>query len=349
MIIDVDLHHQITNWGAVAPYVDEGLRWRVLRPGGPPMARNGYKKVGVAPNPIGEGANDPAWVRDHYLRPRGIDRAILTGNLLSLGVQPYPDLSAAIARGINDWTLATWIRPFDCYKGSIVIAQQDPEQAAAEIDRLGDDPGMVQVLMGSASEAPFGRRAFHPIYAACVRHNLPLALHLGGEGTGIAQPSTGVGHPNTYFEWYASLPQNYMAHLVSLVCEGVFERFPTLKIVLYEGGLFWIPHLLWRFDKNWKGQRGDVPWVKEPPSHTIRQHVWSTLYPLEQARDAAHLAQVMAMVGADQRLLFSSNYPYWEYGDPFAMCAELPNELQGRVQAENAQALYGPRLLAANH
>jgi predicted TIM-barrel fold metal-dependent hydrolase len=345
MIIDVDLHHEVADWAAVAAHGPAGLRWRIARPNGPPLARNGYKMVGSAPAPP---AIDPGRVKAELIEPRSIDRAILTGSLLSLGVQPYPDLSAALATAVNDWTLATWLRPYPCFKGSILIAQQDPLQAAAEIDRLGDQPGMVQVLMGSAAEAPFGRRQYHPIYAACVRHDLPLALHLGGEGTGIAQPSSGVGHPTSYFEWYADLPQNYMAHLVSMVCEGVFERFPTLKLVLYEGGIFWLPHLMWRFDKNWKGQRGDVPWVKEPPSHYLRRHLWSTLYPLEEARQPAQLERMLRLVDAEHRLLFATNYPHWEYGDPFEQLSLLPSNLHQRVLADNALALYGKRLLAAN-
>src|SRR5215470_19530087 len=141
-IVDVDLHHEVADWGAVAPYVPSGLRWRVKSKSGPPLARHGLKPVGA---PRSVAATDPASVKEQFIEPRGIDVAILTGSLLSLGVQPNPDLAAAIARGVNDWTLETWVRPFECYKGSILIAQQDPTQAVAEIDRLGDDPGMVQV------------------------------------------------------------------------------------------------------------------------------------------------------------------------------------------------------------
>ena len=225
--VDVDVHHQIGDWGAVAPYVPAGLRWRVGPRGGPPMAQHGFKSIGATRSRTGRRSGQSS--RSSISIPRGVDVAILTGSLLSLGVQPNPDLAAAVARGVNDWTLDTWVRPFDCYKGSILIAQQDPLQAVAEIDRLGDDPGMVQVLMGSASEAPFGRRAYHPIYDACVRHDLPLALHIGGEGAGISSPATAVGHPTTYFEWYGSLPQSYMAHIMSMVTEGVFERFPDAQ------------------------------------------------------------------------------------------------------------------------
>jgi predicted TIM-barrel fold metal-dependent hydrolase len=352
--IDVDLHHDIASWQDVARYAPEGLRQRIARAGGPPLARHGFKiigpRFGTAPRPAaGHGkpglpAADPAWVKAEYLDKRGVDLAILTGPVLSLGVQPNADMAAALAIAINNWTLDNWIRPFNCFRGSILVAQQDPAQAVAEIDRLGDEPGMVQVLMGSASEAPLGRRQFHPIYAACVRHGLPLALHIGGEGAGMSPPATAVGHPSTYFEWYASLPQAYMAHIMSLVTEGVFEKFPTLKVVLYEGGLFWLPHIMWRFDKNWKAQRSETPWVRERPSAYILRHFYHTTYPLE-ASDPAALAEVLQMIEGERTLLFSGNYPNWELGDPFEMLAELPATLQRRVLAENALAVYGERLL----
>jgi predicted TIM-barrel fold metal-dependent hydrolase len=353
--IDIDLHHQIASWQDVAPYAPAGLRHRIARPSGPPLARHGFtiigQRFGEAPRPIdargkaGHPAADPAWVKAEYLDKRGVDTAILTGPVLSLGVQPNHDMAAAIASAVNDWTLATWVRPFSCFKGSILVAHQDPAQAVAEIDRLGDDPGMVQVLMGSASETPLGRRQFHPIYAACVRHNLPLALHIGGEGAGMSPPATAVGHPSTYFEWYGSLPQVYMAHIMSMVTEGVFEKFPTLKVVLYEGGIFWLPHIMWRFDKNWKAQRSETPWVKERPSAYILRHFYHTTYPLETSSQA-ELAEMLDMVEGQRTLLFSSNYPNWELGDPFAMIEELPTALRQRVLVENALAVYGERLLS---
>ena len=63
-------------------------------------------------------------------------------------------MAATLAQAINDVLLERWVRTFDCVKGSILVASQDPAQAVAEIDRLASDPGMVQVLMGSASDAP---------------------------------------------------------------------------------------------------------------------------------------------------------------------------------------------------
>jgi predicted TIM-barrel fold metal-dependent hydrolase len=207
---------------------------------------------------------------------------------------------------------------------------------------------MVQVLMCSAGETPLGRRAYHPIFEACTRHNLPLALHIGGEGTGTSSPATPVGHPSTYFEWYGALPQSYMAHIMSMVTEGVFEKFPSLKVVLYEGGIFWLPHVMWRFDKNWKAQRSETPWVVRPPSSYILEHFYSTTYPLEAPPDPRYLHQTLEMVQAERTLLFSSNYPNWEYGDPFAMIADVPETIRRHVLVDNALAVYGDRLLALN-
>lgn len=355
--IDADVHPQITDWSAIAPYAPAGLRHRMTRASGPPIARHGFKMVGprfgTAPRPTdaagrpGQPAADPEWIREHYLDARGVDVAILTSDLTSLGVQPNIDVAAAVARAVNDWILDRWVRPSERFKGSILVAQQDGEQAAAEIDRLSDEPGMVQVLLGSASESPLGRRQYHPIYAACARHGLPLALHIGGEGAGMSPPATAVGHPTTHFEWYGALPQIYMAHIMSMITEGVFEKFPGLKVVLYEGGISWLPHIMWRFDKNWKAQRAETPWVKEPPSAYILRHFYSTTYPLEALPGPA-LGQLCEMIEAERTLFFSSDYPHWELGDPFAMLDELPQALRRRVLVENALALYGERLLRPN-
>jgi predicted TIM-barrel fold metal-dependent hydrolase len=257
-------------------------------------------------------------------------------------------MSATIASAVNDWTLATWVRPFDCYKGSILIPQQDAAQSVAEIDRLGDDPGMVQVLMSSASPTPLGHRMYHPIYEACARHDLPVALHVGGEGAGMSPPASAAGHPSTYIEWYVDLPQSYMAHLVSMVTEGVFAKYPTLKVVLYEGGVFWLGPMAWRLDKNWKAQRSETPWTTEPPSYYIKKHFFLTTYPLEDAPEPSYLERVLRQIEAERTLLFSSSYPNTDFGDPFEMAATIPESLRRRVMVDNAVAVYGPRLLAKN-
>ena len=51
---------------------------------------------------------------------------------------------------------------------------------------------------------PFGQRFYYPIYEACERHGLPLAIHPGTEGMGINQQPT-PGYPTHYVEWHCAM------------------------------------------------------------------------------------------------------------------------------------------------
>jgi uncharacterized protein len=84
--------------------------------------------------------------------------------------------------------------------------------------------------------------------------------------------------------------------------------------------------------------------VKERPSAYILRHFYHTTYPLEVS-SGEDLAEVLEIVAGERTLLFSSNYPNWELGDPFDMIAGLPATLRRRVLVENALAVYGERLL----
>ena len=68
-------------------------------------------------------------------------------------------------------------------------------------------------------------------------------------------------------------PQTAMAHLASLICEGVFEKFPDFRFLLIEHDFFWVPGMLWHMDSDWKALRDYTPWVKKLPSEYVRNHV----------------------------------------------------------------------------
>ncbi len=134
----------------------------------------------------GLAAGDPDWVVQQLMTKYRIDLGILTGSIIGVAIQHDWRFQAALVSAYNDWTLAKWVRPYDCYKGSIAVAAQEAEGSAREIHRLGDHPGMVQVLMPSAARLPYGNPHYWPIYRAAVEYDLPVAIHVGSEGTGIA-------------------------------------------------------------------------------------------------------------------------------------------------------------------
>jgi uncharacterized protein len=128
--------------------------------------------------------------------------------------------------------------------------------------------------------------------------------------------------------------------VTSLVIEGVFERFPNLKVVIVEGGFAWLAPLAWRLDKLYERMRGEVAHLGRKPSEYIRQHIWVTTQPIEEPADASHLFDMMEWIGWD-RLLFASDYPHWDFDDPFrAFPAGLASERRKQILTGNARAVY---------
>lgn len=350
-VIDTDIHSSYDP-RRLLDFLPEPFRTRYASGNQGPGTLGYWNHNGVMrPDAVtDEGVRIESNARDlarHFLDPYGIEYGILNPERsLHIGLGVDPDFSAAIVSAINDMLAADWLPADPRYRASITVAPNDPALAAREIHRLASNPGFVQVLMGSGAPMLYGHRYYHPIYAAAVEHDLPVALHPGSEGVGIAGAPTVAGYPSSYLEWHTSLVGSFMAHLTSMVSEGIFVKFPTLKFILIEGGAAWLPPLMWRFDKNWKAQRSETPWVKRPPSSYILGHFYSTTYPLEATPRPEYLHQVLEMVEGERTLLFSSGYPDWAFGDPFAMIEDVPEGIRRRVMVENALAVYGERLLA---
>jgi predicted TIM-barrel fold metal-dependent hydrolase len=194
-------------------------------------------------------------------------------------------------------------------------------------------------MTDSGARAPFGQRQFYPIYEACEKFGLPFAIHPGTDGMGInVQPSPGF--PTHYIEWHTCLSLGFQAHLVSFLTEGVFERFPEFKIVLVEGGVSWLAPLMWRLDAEYKALRYEVPWLKRKPSEYLRDHVRITSQPLERPDNDTYLLQIFEMMDAEHIVMFSSDYPHWDFDSPTRAFPKLPESLRRRIFFENAHELY---------
>ncbi len=344
-IIDCDVHHYVASIHTLLPYLS--LRWQryVEESGfqGPaispyPKGSPGAARIDALPPGGGPAGSDLPLFRAQLLDAWDIEVAILNCLYNFWSVQ-NEDFALALARAVNDWTRAEWLEAEPRLRSSIVVPIQNAEMAASEIDRLAEHPGFVQVLLPVRSEAPYGRRRFRPIFAAATRHGLPVALHFGGTP---GNPITACGWPSYYIEDHTAMSQAFQAQLVSLVCEGVFEEFPALRVVLLEGGFGWLPSLMWRLNKNWKGLRREVPWVWRLPSEIIREHVRVSTQPMEEPEDPRHFAMLLEMLGSDEILMFATDYPHWDFDAPdHAFPVRLPPPLERKIMSENARALYG--------
>lgn len=289
-------------------------------------------------------ASDPEIVRRQLLDEYQIDRAILVGApLLGLGAIPDPDLAAALASAYNDWLSERWLQAEKRYRGGLIVAPQDPQQAAAEIERVGDRPGMVMVVI-PLTDILMGDRHYYPIYDAAQSRGLPVAVHPAStEGIFVKGPRM-AGTPTYYVEWHTGLTQVHQSNLMSLVCNGVFERFTDLKYIIIEGGFAWAIDIMLRLDSDWKALRTEVPWVKRRPSEYVRDHIRFTTQPFVEVKRHDHLIALLDMLEADRTLLFSSDYPHWDFDNPTRALARVPDEMRTRIFSTNAQEVFGEKL-----
>jgi len=347
-VIDTDVHNTFVNREELLPYLPRVWHEQWLY--GELIENPYYSPLGGvnrkdAVTPEGHQAgSDPKFMIEHHLEPYGIDYAILTGHLaINCSLHVDPDFGSAVASAYNDHLIDKWLRADPRFKGSMVINFSDPDAAVKEIYRVGEHPDIVQIVMCSGAKTLFGQRCYHKIYDAAQELGLPVAIHPGSEGKGTAGWPTPAGFPTRYMEWHNILPINYMAHINSLICEGVFEKFPRLKFVAIEGGIAWLPHLMWRMDKNYKALRDSTPWLKRLPSEYILDHIRLTTQPIEEPENGEHLRQIFEMINAGQTVMFSSDYPHWDFDNPKTVLTNIPRDMRRRILADNAAELYGLR------
>jgi hypothetical protein len=344
MIIDTDIHNATPSSEALHPYLSSRMLEVVTLtafkgpddssypPGAAISARPGIASTN------GEGPESPvALLGEQHLDPLNVAYGILN---CAYEVQNFhnPYDVAALASAVNDWQLAQWLEPEPRLRGSLVVPSIHPELAAKEIRRLGDQPSFVQVYLPVHSATPYGNPYYFPIYEAAVEHDIVIGLHFGGSS---GNPPTPSGWPSTYVELYADMASLFQSQIISIIAQGVFARFTELRIAIIESGVTWLPSLMWRMDKEWKGLRREIPWVKHLPSDYIREHFRFTIQPLDAPPDLDHLQQVYQQIGSDDLLMYSSDYPH-KHGDTLAenFIEELPVAIRQKIMADNARAFY---------
>jgi predicted TIM-barrel fold metal-dependent hydrolase len=345
-VIDTDVHPELPELAEWMDFLPAVWRDYVDRLGVPlppvphlnphgVIRRDAFTEEGVSM------AVDPELTRLHHLQAYGIDIGVLVPTAgLSTSAMTNPEFSTALCVGINNYFKARWLSGHTCYRGSIVVSTRDIAAAVQEVERWAGDPAFVQVAIGGGQPMLLGERFYYPLFEACARHGLPLALHPGQEGAGITPPPSGF-YACRYIEWHTSLALGFQAHLTSVICEGVFERYPEFRLTLLEGGVSWLAPWIWRLDKNWKALRVEVPWLKQKPSAYLANHVRLSTQPIEEPAEHKHLVQLFSMFDAERLLMFSSDFPHWDGDTPAFALRGFSEDFKRRVLAENAEAWYG--------
>jgi predicted TIM-barrel fold metal-dependent hydrolase len=208
---------------------------------------------------------------------------------------------------------------------------------------MGAHPKMVGVLMaGNGLGKPFGHPLYHPIYRAAAAQSLPIVIHAGGDASPNTLSAATAGGPvATYAEHHLLAAQALMTHIVSLIGQGVFAKYPDLQVLVVAGGLTWIPSLVWRFNMEFNALRRDAPWMKGKPEDYFYKNIRVSTYPFDPAPSHNQMSQLLEADPELQGVLcFASGYPNWDTDRPKAVAEWLPHPWVKSVLYQNALTLF---------
>lgn len=239
------------------------------------------------------------------LRLAAMDRAGIEIAVLSLfqpGIQGERDTATAVrkAKVVND-TLAERIARHPArFRGFAAVPMQDPRAAADELERAVKELGFKGALINGHTRGVYLDEAGAlPFWERVAALDVPVYLHPANPMT---IPAAFDGYPalaQAIFGWAAETG----AHALRLVLSGLFDRFPSLTVILGHMGEA-LPFYLWRIDSRFKITEPKVA-LRHLPSEYIRRNIAVTT---AGAFSPEPLRCTIDAMGLD-RVLFSVDYP----------------------------------------
>jgi uncharacterized protein len=289
-----------------------------------------------------EGMRHPA-ARLVDMDAEGIDVAVLFGTYIGLSFPNVgdPRLAVGLARAYNDWLAEYCAAAPERLKGVALLPVQDVPAAVAELERattrLGHVTGMLPTnVHGKNLDHP----DLDPLYDAAAALGVPLSVHAGVGHNGVlgqyGTPAAGTDRFDRFFFTHCvAFPFEQMIAVLSVVCGGVLDRFPTLRIGFFEAGCGWLPYWMQRMDEHYERLRPQVPLLQRPPS----EHVRGERFFVSCDADEETLPEVVAHVGAE-RILYASDYAHWD--------SNFPNSVRLIAERETLAAPAKAQILGAN-
>jgi predicted TIM-barrel fold metal-dependent hydrolase len=283
--------------------------------------------------------SDPDLAFQQLIIEAGSDIAILEPGVK---MARLPEYTQALCAAYNHWLDEAWLDGHNNWhqrwRGSICAAAEDPDGAVREIEKWAGHPYMAQILIRAEPWPAWGDPKYDPVWAAATRHDIPVSCHLS-RGAYETMPMPPVGPPSYNHDFMVTYSLLAANQVMSLIFDGVFDRFPTLRIVLVEHAFTWILPLMWRMDAIYRARKAWLD-IKRPPSEYVKEHIKFTTQPLDYPEDKTELTRALEWMEADKILLFSSDYPHWTFDDPRWLVKHLPEHAREAVMFRNGIATY---------
>jgi predicted TIM-barrel fold metal-dependent hydrolase len=295
------------------------------------------------------------WTPDHYRRAmdqEGVDisilfptRALLLSQIPQNGLPTGysarardENLVIAYCRGYNDY-VAGICNANSRFKAAAIVPFQNVSAAVAEVKRAVTELGLVGVTLSSFGLSEhIGMPTYWPIYQELEDLNVPLLIHnLSYQG-----PGQDLRADTFLFQDTVGGSMETFHACTALMYGGIPDKFPKLRIGVFNTGVGWVPFLMERMDKDFEGRnQEEAPFLKNPPSKHIMGGNWyfATTY------NEQSLPYILETIGEDQ-IIFGSAYPEADSLFPNAVAnvrerRDLSERTKKKILAENAKVLFG--------
>lgn len=294
-------------------------------PGGSNITRTGEIQAKLA---------DLDEIRLQEMDASGIDLQVLSHNTTDMTIFPDSEV-VGLARQANDQLAATIAAHPTRFAGFATLPITNPEAAADELERAVHLPGMKGAMISGTTSGRFlDDPAFLPILERAVTFDVPIYIHPGVPPASVREayysgfdPTVSYMLATSAWGWHAETA----IHALRLILAGLFDRLPTLQIIIGHMGEM-LPFML---DRTSNVLTPVARHLQHPVSDYLLQNFYITTSgfftepPLQLA---------LQTLGAD-RIIFSVDYPYSrnEQGRKFLDNASISPVAKEKISHLNAE------------
>lgn len=351
-VVDTDFHF-LPDWSTIRKYLREPFKEKLTRY--PQVASEYAPDQAISLEGTGQSVQGEAKNVEDVLRvidEIGVDTVILSPGFQRPQSMFNESMITAVAAAYNDYLIHEVLPASDRIKACIMINQRHPTDAADEIRRVGGDERFVCVYSeyGGTYE-PIGSAKHDPMYDALEEFDLPLSTHIGTFWPQFSPLSIGV---NTWVELLGiSSTGTCMAFLGSMIMQGVFDKYPGQKVIVQEGGLWWLPDFMLRTDEFYLDHPNDIALVRRKlesgekflnkmPSEYVLEHFRFSTQPMCKPKKAAHFKSLLELCHAEELFMYSSDWPHATF-DPLNWVVQnnvMSEKMQNKILCGNAKSVY---------
>ena len=277
------------------------------------------------------------------MRLEGVDAMVLYGPAFDMWAEGIDgEFQAALVRAYNRWAEEMRETSGGLILASSPVPLNDVARAVDEIQFAYDHLGIrcFWARPDVFNRRSLGDRYYDPIYELLQDLDCAFATH---EFMGLDGVSAGSDRFRTFGEWHTVVhPHEAQMAVVSMIMQGVYERFPRLRVAYMEAGCGWLPSWLHRIDEHLEMTGSyEFPELTMSATDYFKRNCW-----ISTECEDPFVADVIRWLG-DDHIVFETDYPHPDSKYPKAtveflelLPEEIKYESKVKILWDNAVDLY---------